>query len=58
LSYKEAIKDYAAKNVGKKVLSSYVRKIIKKYFLNILDFVMFVVFVNFLKFDVYSDFSF
>jgi hypothetical protein len=33
LSYEEAIKDYAAKNVGKKVLPSYVRKVTKNIFL-------------------------
>jgi len=58
LYYEEAIKEYAAKNVEKNVLWNCVSKVIKKYGVNILDFVTSVIFVSLFKFVIYSDFSF
>jgi len=57
LSYEEAINGYAAKNVETKVLSICVRKLIKKYCVNILVFLKFVVFASLIKFFIYSGFS-
>jgi len=58
LSYVEAKKQRASKNVGTKVLHRYFGQIINKTNVILLDFVMFVVFVRFFTYEICCDLFF